>query len=74
MKILFLLLVCFYSLTGFSAPKAKRRVLIALDGISVEGFQKVKTPNLDTLLKEGMLSIQTRVVMPSVTLDKSFDR
>ena len=43
-------------------------VLIALDGISVEGFQKANTPNLDALLKEGVLSIQTRVVMPSVTL------
>lgn len=68
MKTIFLLLVCFYSLTGFSASKAKRVVLIALDGVSVEGFQKAKTPNLDALLKEGVLSIQTRVVMPSVTL------
>lgn len=68
MKILFLLLVCFYSLTGFSAPKAKRVVLIALDGISVEAFQKAKIPNLNALLKEGVLSTQTRVVMPSVTL------
>lgn len=68
MKILFLLLVCFYSLTGFSAPKAKRVVLIALDGISVEAFQKAKIPNLNALLKEGVLSTQTRVVMPSVAL------
>ena len=68
MKTFLLVLVCFCSLTGFSAPKAKRVVLIALDGISVEGFQKANTPNLDALLKEGVLSIQTRVVMPSVTL------
>lgn len=68
MKIFLLVLACFCSLTGFSAPKAKRVVLIALDGISVEGFQKANTPNLDALLKEGVLSIQTRVVMPSVTL------
>ena len=68
MKIFLLVLACFCSLTGFSAPKAKRGVLIALDGISVEGFQKANTPNLDALLKEGVLSIQTRVVMPSVTL------
>lgn len=46
----------------------KRVVAIALDGISVEGFTKAKTPNLDKLLSEGALSLDTRVVMPSVTL------
>lgn len=53
-----------------SAPpkKAKRIVLIALDGICIAGFQQAKTPHLDTLLAEGALSIETRVVMPSVTL------
>jgi predicted AlkP superfamily pyrophosphatase or phosphodiesterase len=48
--------------------KAKRVVLISLDGICVEGFQQAQTPNLDALLAEGALSIQTRVVMPSITL------
>lgn len=46
----------------------KRVVLIALDGISVDGFLQAKTPNLDALLAEGVLSLETRVVMPSVTL------
>lgn len=50
------------------AAKAKRVVLIALDGICVEGFLNAKTPNLDALMAEGALSIDTRVVMPSVTL------
>lgn len=49
-------------------PKAKRILLISLDGICVAGFQQAKTPNLDALLAKGALSIQTRVVMPSVTL------
>lgn len=49
-------------------PKAKRLVMISLDGISVQGFQQAKTPHLDALLARGVLSIQTRVVMPSVTL------
>ncbi len=54
---------------GSQAKKKKTRVImIALDGISVEGFQKAATPNLDILLKEGALSLTTRVVMPSVTL------
>ena len=47
---------------------AKRILLISLDGICVEGFQKANTPNLDTLLVKGSLSIKTRVVMPSITL------
>lgn len=52
----------------FARSKAKRVVLIALDGISVPGFTQAKTPNLDALLAEGTLSLETRVVMPSVTL------
>lgn len=54
---------------GSQAKKKNMRVvMIALDGISVEGYQKANTPNLDALLKEGALSMTTRVVMPSVTL------
>jgi len=48
--------------------KSKRVVLISLDGICVAGFQQAKTPNLDALLSQGALSVETRVVMPSVTL------
>ncbi|EGF50374.1 alkaline phosphatase family protein [Bacteroides fluxus] len=48
--------------------KAKRVVLISLDGISVAGFRQANTPRLDELLAQGVLSLQTRVVMPSVTL------
>lgn len=51
-----------------NAAAAKRIVLISLDGICVDGFLKAKTPNLDALLAEGSLSLDTRVVMPSVTL------
>lgn len=56
--------------TVYALPpkKAKRVVLISLDGISVAGFEKAHTPHLDALLKNGALSLQTRVVMPSVTL------
>ena len=49
-------------------PRAKRVVILALDGISVPGFIQAQTPHLDTLLAEGALSTDTRVVMPSVTL------
>lgn len=54
--------------TEVNAAAAKRIVLIALDGICVEGYLKAKTPHLDTLMAEGALSLDTRVVMPSVTL------
>lgn len=56
---------------GFILPTAKspKQVLvIGIDGLSVEGFQKAKTPNLDKLFSDGVLSLQTRAVMPSVTL------
>lgn len=51
-----------------TSAKGKRVVMIALDGISVAGFEKAHTPNLDALLAEGSLSLTTRDVMPSVTL------
>lgn len=51
-----------------NAARAKRIVLLSLDGICVDGFKQAKTPNLDGLLAEGALSTETRVVMPSVTL------
>ena len=55
--------------TSMAAPRrAKRVVLISLDGICVAGFRQAKPPHLDTLLSEGVLSTETRVVMPSVTL------
>lgn len=55
--------------TSMAAPRrAKRIVLISLDGICVAGFRQAKTPHLDALLSEGALSTETRVVMPSVTL------
>lgn len=66
---LVLLLACFTGISCLQArPKSKRVVMIALDGISVAGFQTAHTPNLDALLSEGALSLDTRVVMPSVTL------
>lgn len=68
-QLFFLLSVCFIGVSVLQArPKAKRVLMIALDGISVPGFQTAKTPNLDALLAQGALSLDTRVVMPSVTL------
>ena len=51
-----------------SEKLTKRVVAIGLDGISVDGYLKAKHPNLDALMAEGVLSLTTRNVMPSVTL------
>lgn len=57
-----------YSVSEEHKKKTRRVLLICLDGICVAGFQQAKTPNLDLLLSKGVLSLKTRVVMPSVTL------
>lgn len=59
------LLLCLPAAAG---KRARRVVLIALDGISAEGFRAARTPRLDALLAEGALSLSTRCAMPSVTL------
>lgn len=61
-------MLCLSPSVGLARSKAKRVIMIALDGISVEGFRQAHTPNVDALLEEGVLSMDTRVVMPSVTL------
>ncbi|WP_354831791.1 alkaline phosphatase family protein [Akkermansia muciniphila] len=48
--------------------RAKRALMISLDGICVEGFQKAHAPHLRELMSEGAFSLDTRVVMPSITL------
>lgn len=56
--------------SGYS-PKAKspKHVLIlGIDGLSVEGLKQASTPNIDKLFSDGILSLNTRSVMPSVTL------
>lgn len=65
---LFLFILLLVNPVVLARPRAKRVVLFALDGISVSGYLQARTPNLDTLLSQGMLSLDTRVVMPSVTL------
>ncbi|AWW32203.1 nucleotide pyrophosphatase [Echinicola strongylocentroti] len=46
----------------------KRVILLGLDGLSVEGFQTAAHPNIDSLFEDGVISFNTRTVMPSVTL------
>ena len=48
--------------------KAKRVLVIAFDGIRVDGLAQAHTPNIDSLIKNGAASMSTRDVMPSITL------
>ena len=52
----------------FAQRNSKRVVIIGLDGLSVDGFKTAKHPNLDKMIADGVLSLTTRPVMPSVTL------
>lgn len=50
------------------AQNTKRVVILALDGMSVNGYHQASTPVMDALMDEGALSLKTRVVNPSITL------
>jgi len=59
------------SVISFSANAQKtpaRVLIIGLDGFSSEGFKTEKHPNLDKMVADGVLSLTTRPVMPSITL------
>jgi len=50
-----------------NAPIATHIVLIGIDGMSIPGFQKAATPNMDELVRNGALSFRTRSVMPTIS-------
>lgn len=63
------ILISVSAITNVFAQRGPQRVvIIGLDGFSVEGFKTAKHPNLDSMIAEGVLSLTTRPVMPSVTL------
>jgi predicted AlkP superfamily pyrophosphatase or phosphodiesterase len=68
-KFLFKLLFLSVASVSAMAQKSPARVLIlGLDGFSTEGYKVAKHPNIDKLVAEGVLSLSTRPVMPSITL------
>lgn len=73
-KLDILSMICLLLLTScYDEPQketfiSKRIVILGLDGISVDGLNTAKTPNLDHLFTDGVMSLTTRNVMPSVTL------
>lgn len=63
---LFLLTITCSAVTAQDKPT--RVLILGLDGFSAEGFKVAKHPNLDRMIADGVLSLTTRPVMPSITL------
>ncbi|MBB2144502.1 sulfatase-like hydrolase/transferase [Pedobacter sp. LMG 31464] len=70
MKTIFIktLILVAISFSAIAQKTPTRVLIIGLDGFSAEGFKTAKHPNLDKLFADGVLSLTTRPVMPSVTL------
>ena len=68
-KILFLLsLLLLLPVFIFAqAATTKHVILIGIDGLSAEGLQYANTPVLDKLISQGVISLKTRGVMPTVS-------
>lgn len=56
---------CFFQ--NRDKPLAEMVIIIGVDGMSIPGFQKAQTPNMDYLVRNGALSFRTRGVMPTVS-------
>ena len=67
-SLLFICLILFGLSSYQQPPKPRRVVVIGIDGFSVDGYKTSRHPNLDKLMKDGILSMNTRTVMPSVTM------
>ncbi len=48
-------------------PGVKHVVIIGCDGLSPDGVQKAKTPNMDGLMRRGAYTFHARAVMPTVS-------
>lgn len=68
-SIVFIILAAF--VTGCSVfspkPKAKRVILIGIDGVGTDAFQYARTPHLNALAENGAISLKARGVMPTVS-------
>ena len=70
MKKINLILLLFISSLLFvscQSGKTKRIILIGIDGLSTDGIQCAKTPNLNRLIRDGAFSLKARGVMPTVS-------
>ena len=65
---LILVILFIFSITLSAQPSAaKRIILIGIDGVSAEGFQYSNTPEINKLISQGVISLKTRGVMPTVS-------
>ncbi|UCE20822.1 MAG: alkaline phosphatase family protein, partial [Candidatus Aminicenantes bacterium] len=68
-SLVFIVLAVF--ITGCSIfspkPKAKRVILIGIDGMGIDAFQYARTPHLNALAENGAISLKARGVMPTVS-------
>ncbi|MDO9257143.1 MAG: alkaline phosphatase family protein [Bacteroidales bacterium] len=65
---LIIILIQFFASTISAQPTATKHViLIGIDGVSAESFQYSNTPVINNLIRQGVISLKTRGVMPSVS-------
>ena len=62
-----LLFFSFTSPISSQVPGVKHVVIIGCDGLSPDGVQKAKTPNMDGLMRRGAYTFHARAVMPTVS-------
>lgn len=72
MRVLIILTVVLSILLPVITTKAqptapKHVILIGIDGLSAEAFQYANTPVMNSLIRQGALSVKTRGVMPTVS-------
>ncbi len=60
------LLIVFQQAIAQQDP-TKRVILIGIDGVSSEAFQYSNTPVMNSLISQGVISLKTRGVMPTVS-------
>ncbi len=67
--------LCLYVSIGignacFSQPLrtgARHLIIIGIDGLSTDGIQVARTPNIDRLIRDGAFTLSARGVMPTVS-------
>ncbi len=65
---LIIILLLFLVITASAQPTAtKHLILIGIDGVSAEAFQYSNTPEINKLIRQGVISVKTRGVMPHVS-------
>ncbi len=68
-RIQIVLSILFIAFLLFSCQinKTKKVILLGIDGLSTDGIQCAKTPNLNRLIHDGAFSLKARGVMPTVS-------